>query len=319
MSTTRRQGSPDDASFAGDHRRQPTRRSVLASLASAVLAAPGAPGAAEVPLRITLPALPLGALEHTVYFPQLLRLALTKTSDEGPFEIGHFPEPMSSLRQIAELSRRGAINVMWDGTSHQRETELLPVRISLLRELNDYRAFLIREEDQPRFSRLQTLDDLRHLQAGAGENWPSVDVLRHNRLPVVTTTSYGSLFPMLRASRFDYLPRGVHEVWAEQRNHAVHRLAIEQTTFLHYPVPFYFFVSREDAALAARIERGLLAAMADGSFDKLFHGVPSFQRSQDEIASGRRRVFALQMPPPGPGLLSLAPGPYNHALPPRHS
>lgn len=289
--------------------RQRQRRGVVASLAAALLAPVAAAADAPVPLRITLPALPLGALEHTVYFPQLLRLALTKTSSEGPFEIGHFPEPMSSLRQIAELSRRGVINLMWDGTSRQRETELLPVRIPLLRELNDYRVFLIRDEDQPRFSRVHSLDDLRGLQAGAGENWPSVDVLRHNRLPVVTTTSYGSLFPMLRAGRFDYLPRGVHEVWAEQRSQAVHRLAIEQTIFLHYPVPFYFFVSRQDAALAARIERGLLAALADGSFDKLFLGVPSFQRSRDEIHAGRRRILELQMPPAGPTPPSSGPRP----------
>jgi ABC-type amino acid transport substrate-binding protein len=306
MGTTCRLPKPP----AGNGPRQPNRRRVVASLAAAALAAPGAGGAASAsPLRITLPALPLGALEHTVYFPQLLRLALTKTGDEGPFEIGHFPEPMSSLRQIAELSRRGAINVMWDGTSHQRETELLPVRISLLRELNDYRVFLIREEDQPRFSRLRSLDDLRSLQAGAGDNWPSVDVLRHNRLPVVTTSSFGSLFPMLRAGRFDYLPRGVHEVWAEQRSQAAQGLAIEQTVFLHYPVPFYFFVSRDDAALAARIERGLFAAQADGSFDKLFLGIPSFQRGRDEIHAGKRRILALQMPPPGPALPSSGPRP----------
>lgn len=306
MGTTCRLPKPP----AGNGPRQPNRRRVVASLAAAALAAPAAVGAANAsPLRITLPALPLGALEHTVYFPQLLRLALTKTGDEGPFEIGHFPEPMSSLRQIAELSRRGVINVMWDGTSHQRETELLPVRISLLRELNDYRVFLIREEDQPRFSRLRSLDDLRSLQAGAGDNWPSVDVLRHNRLPVVTTSSFGSLFPMLRAGRFDYLPRGVHEVWAEQRSQAAQGLAIEQTVFLHYPVPFYFFVSREDAALAARIERGLFAAQADGSFDKLFLGIPSFQRGRDEIHAGKRRILALQMPPPGPALPSSGPRP----------
>lgn len=288
---------------------QPTRRGALASLAAAALVAPAAASAANAPLRITLPALPLGALEHTLYFPQLLRLALARTSDDGPFEIRHFSEPMSSLRQIAELRRRGAINVMWDGTSDQREAELLPVRIPLLRELNDYRVFLIREEDQARFGRLRGLDELRRLQAGAGENWPSVDVLRHNGLPVVTTASYGSLFPMLRAGRFDYLPRGVHEVWAEQRSQAAHRLAIEPGTFLHYPVPFYFFVSRDDTALASRIERGLTAALADGSFDKLFRGIPSFQLSLDEIAAGRRRVFELQMPPPGPAPAVPAPTP----------
>ena len=270
-----------------------TRRRDALALLSAV-ALPTA-RAAE-PLRITVPQLAPSAQEHASYFPQLLRLALEKThASDGPFEIRHYAEAMSGPRQFAELKKDGALNLVWDGTDPRRETELLPVRISLLRELNDYRVFLIRKGDQARFNAVRSLADLRQFSAGAGETWPSTGVLRANGLPVVTSIGYEQLFAMLGAGRFDYMPRGVYEAWYEQSQHG--DLAIEEGLFLHYSVPFYFFTSRKNPALADRIERGLRAAMADGSFDRLFHSIPSFRRSLDEIHASKRRVIELRLPP----------------------
>ena len=248
-------------------------------------------------LRIVIPPLHDSAREHAAYFPQLLKLALDKTeASDGPFEIHHFDQQLTSPRQATEIARNGVINVMWDGTNAQREADLLPVRISLLRNLNDYRLFLIRAEDEDKFRAVRTLDDLRHLTAGTGVNWPSTDVLRLNGLPVVTSIAYEYLFPMLAVKRFDYMPRGVHEAWSEQRVHAHEGLVIEKTLFLHYPVPYYFFVSRSNPALAARIEHGLRLAQKDGSFDKLFNSVPSFVRANEEIQARQRRVFELRTP-----------------------
>jgi hypothetical protein len=233
------------------------------------------------------------AIRHAVYFPQLLRLALEKTRAEGPFEIVQIEQNLTSPRQAIELRNNGIINLMWDGTNRQRETELWPVRVPLLRNLNDYRVFLIRAEDSERFGAIRTLDDLRTLKAGAGVNWPSTDILRANRIPVVTSIAYEYLFPMLRAKRFDYMPRGVYEAYNEQRANAKENLAIEQTIFLHYRVPFYFFVSRENSALGKRVERGLRMAIKDGSFDKLFNSIPAFRQAQLDIDSHKRRVFEL--------------------------
>ncbi|MBW8848798.1 MAG: transporter substrate-binding domain-containing protein [Burkholderiales bacterium] len=271
------------------------RRAVLALLSAASLPCLPSARAAE-PLRVTVPRLSPSSQEHATYFPQLLRLALEKTrASDGPFEIKTYEQTMSGARQLAELKNNGAIDLVWDGSNAKREAELLPVRFSLLRELNDYRVFLIRKGDQTRFQAVRTLADLSQFTAGAGDNWPSTTVLRANGLPVVTSIGYEQLFAMLAARRFDYMPRGVYEAWYEQRQHS--GLVIEQTLFLHYSVPFYFFTSRDNPALADRIERGLRAALADGSFDRLFRSIPSFKRSLDEIHAGKRRVLELQLPP----------------------
>lgn len=264
-------------------------------LACAALLLAAATAWAAAPLELVIPALHQSAKEHAAYFPQLLRLAMEKTAEtDGPFVIRHFDGELTSPRQALELKMNGVINVMWDGTNAQREVELRPIRVSLLRELNDYRVFLIRKEDRATFAAIKSLDDLRKLNAGAGVNWPSTDILRANGLPVVTSITYKALFPMLKVKRFDYMPRGIYEAWYEQRMHANDGLVIEEGIFLHYRVPFYFFVSRENKALAERITRGLQLAQRDGSFDKLFNSFPAFQRSQAEIEAGKRRIFELK-------------------------
>ncbi len=266
-----------------------------ALLAASASGAPdsAAPDSAAPVLRVVTPGLHPSSLGHAVYFPQLLRLALEKTRAEGPYEIVAIDQHLTSPRQAIELKNNGIINLMWDGTDRQRETDFFTVRVSLLRHLNNYRVLLIRAEERDRFEAIRTLDQLRELKAGAGVNWPSTDILRGNGIPVVTSIAYEYLFPMLRARRFDYMPRGVYEAYHEVRANPRENLAIDQHIFLHYPVPFYFFVSQENAPLGKRVERGLRIAIKDGSFDKLFDSIPAFQQAQAEIASRKRRIFKL--------------------------
>ena len=267
--------------------------------AASTLACAGAadrnPAPDNAPLmRFVLPSVTPGSEVQVTYFHLLLRLALEKT--EGPFSIEFYPHELTSPRRALEIKRNGVINIMWDGTNAQRERELLPIRISLVRDLNDYRVFLIRKEDEARFRAVRSLADLRKFTAGGGVNWPSVDVLRHNGLAVETAVNYSSLFPMLKAKRFDYLPRGVHEAWAEEQVYGKDGLMVEPTIFLHYRVPFYFFVSRDNKAMAERVEKGLKLAQADGSFDRLLNGYPAFRRALSEIAARKRKVFELELP-----------------------
>jgi hypothetical protein len=252
--------------------------------------------AIAAPLRVAIPRFeaenPIAA-----YYPQLLTLALEKTAEtDGPFELVQATQALTSLRQAAELKSKGMVDLIWDSSNAERETDLLPIRISLLRNLHDYRVLLIRAEDAGRYAQVRTVNDLRSLTAGAGVNWPSTEALRYNKLPVVTSVDYVKLFPMLRARRFDYILRGVHAGYNEERSYGSSGLIVERTLFLRYPGRFYFFVNKTNTALAERVERGLHIALKDGSFDKLFQSVEDFRLSEAEIKSGRRRVIELAHP-----------------------
>ncbi len=246
-------------------------------------------------LHITTPPLEKSAHVHEAFFLQVLQLALEKNvATDGPFVIEQHREHFSHKRFLSELSREnGAIDIIWTMNDKRREQELLPIKISLLRGLNSYRIFLIRKEDQEKFNSITTLQDLSKLAAGSGAIWPDTPILESNGLPVITAAHYELLFTMLAAKRFDYFPRGLYEIWNEQQANIDKQFSIEQTLMLHYPAPIYFFVNKKNAALANRIERGLLLAMNDGSFDRLFFSIPGFKKGFDEMHNSSRRILTL--------------------------
>src|SRR4051812_8507769 len=166
-------------------------------------------------LHISIPPMAKTATEHASYYPKLLRLAFAKTeSKDGAFTISEYPHELVGARFIAELKRKGVVNVIWAISTHEREQEMLPIRIPLLKELNSYRIFLIRKSDEERFKNISTLDELRQFKAGQGAHWSDTAVLMANNLPVITSIENDLLFNMLIANRFDYFPRGLDEVWS---------------------------------------------------------------------------------------------------------
>ena len=245
-------------------------------------------------LHIVTPPIEKNAEAQAIYFYKLLLLVLDKTeATDGPYDVKFYPQRLTTERFLVELKNGGAVNLMWTTSNKKREQALLPIRISLLKDLNSYRIFLIRKGDQPKFDKVRTLDDLRKLNAGLGSQWPDTDVMRDNDLQVVTSLTYDSLFKMLAAKRFDYFPRGLYEVWDEAKLRGDMGLVIEKNLMLYYDAPFYFFVNKTNLPLASRIERGLKIALEDGSFDELLMSVPGFKRGIEEQLNSHRKLFKL--------------------------
>lgn len=210
------------------------------------------------------------------YFLALLTLALEQTQgDFGSYELQPQLYINSQRRAIGLLARGEVLDVLWTVTSRVREKALLPVRIPLLKGLMGYRLLIIRQQDEARFARVDTLAELRSLTAGQGRDWPDADILAANGLPVVAGASYNSLFLMLQAGRFDYLPRGLNEPYDELRQRPDLQLMVEPHLLLVYPTAEYFFVNKNNESLARRIRIGLLRAIEDGSFAYLLQHFPA--------------------------------------------
>lgn len=269
------------------------------ALAALLLAgACGGAGAGAPPARPPLVVPATAATPQAAYFTDLLQLVLDKTADtDGEQGIAAHPARVSLARSVEMLRLGRELDVIWTVSDAERERTLLPVRISLLKELNNYRVFLIRAGDQARFDQIASLRELRKLTAGAGRHWADAAILRHNGFAVETSVRYDTLFPMLAAGRFDFFPRGLYEAWNEAAAHRALGLCVERRFMLYYPAPFYFFVNRDRSALARRLERGLRLAMADGSFDRLLNSYPAFRQGHAELAHTQRTVFHLALPP----------------------
>ncbi|MBW7565337.1 transporter substrate-binding domain-containing protein [Chromobacterium subtsugae] len=199
-----------------------------------------------------------GALAHTDkrYGPALARPSL---------------EPMNKNRQLLSLTQGQGLTLMWGSISRELQQKTLPVYIPLRKGLLGYRIALIRRDRQDEFNRTASLADLKKFSLGQGRGWADVDILRGAGFHVITN-EYPQLFGMIEARRIDLFPRGINEVYAE---YAAHRdqtpsLAVEAHLALHYANPYYFYVAKDNAALAQRLEQGLRLMMRDGSFDEIF-------------------------------------------------
>ncbi|QAU34951.1 hypothetical protein [Janthinobacterium sp. 17J80-10] len=250
------------------------------------------PAQAAKPLSVIHPDRPSAIDGRYDFQIRLLKLALDKSG------VAYHMRPsnikMEQGRSLLQLEKGADIDVLWSMTSREREQKLRPIRIPIDKGLTGYRVFLIKRENLQKFARVRTLDQLRHYEAGQGSHWPDTRILQANGLNVYGATVYENLFSMLDAARFDYFPRSITEVWDEIEAHPERSLVIEPTILLTYPAAAYYFVNKDNQALASAIETGLLRAIRDGSFDLLFDEYyGEFIRKAD---LRNRKVIRLQNP-----------------------
>ncbi len=230
------------------------------------------------------------------YFVSLLKLSLDKTKNLGSYKLASAGNKMVQRRAIANLSQGISIDILWTMTSKEREETLLPIRIPLLKGLLGHRIFIIKKEDESRFSKIENINELKSLSAGQGKGWPDTDILKSSGFKVVESPTYISLFKMLESNRFDYFPRGVNEPWSEVVQHQDKNLVVEKTLLIQYPAPIYFFFKKSNSALASRIEKGLWLAIEDGSFDKLFKSHPANTDIFKKANINNRKIFRIPNP-----------------------
>lgn len=203
------------------------------------------------------------------YLVELLRLAVDRSGTA--YEFVESGEAMTQARVIREIAgSSGRLDLAWTMTSSMRETQMLPVRVPVDRGLIGHRIAFVRREHAERWAGLRSLADLRSYTAGQGHDWPDTEILRANGLPVQGATRYELLFDMLRRGRIDYFPRAVFEIDDEVPRALARDLVVEPHVLIRYPAASYLFVRRDRPALAADLTRGLEAAAADGSFQRLF-------------------------------------------------
>lgn len=223
---------------------------------------------------------------------ELLSLALQQSGKDYRLQVNH--NVSMQLRALKNMRLGRDIDVVWSGTSKERELRLRPIRIPIDKGLLGWRIPLIRANDVDRFGAINTLQDLQALTAGQVHDWPDVDVLKANGLTVAKSASYTGLFKMLAAGRVDYFPRSVAEIWLEQQLHTGKALVVDPHIMLVYPSALYFFVNKENHELAHDIERGLETLIASGEFDALFNRHHGDYLSRARVAE--RKVFQLLNP-----------------------
>lgn len=252
---------------------------------------------AEEILQVSLPGSGIAKPTDLYYFYiQAFDLALSKTrATDGDYKIVFNDHGGGFARDKAMLMAGVGIDAMWLSATKERRDQLQVIDIDLLKGLNNYRVLVINPEDQERFNKVKTLQDLKQLKVGVVMYWTDGTIMKDNGFKITHSPNYLGLFKMLAARRFDFVSRGLHENGVEVDTQASYNLVTEKTILLKYDVPvnYCFFVNKNNKKLADRLERGLKLAQKDGSFDELFAQIPGLKHGEEILYQPHRNTFVL--------------------------
>ncbi|AUG54282.1 hypothetical protein [Thalassospira marina] len=215
------------------------------------------------------------------YHVELLRLAQAY-SDNSFALLPVCMDYPTEKRRIAMLKTGEETNIVYFGTSPEREKNLLAVHFPIYLGTTGLRLFLTRPDISARLDQVQNLADLRQFTFGQGLGWPDSTILQQNGLAVIEGR-YLTLHSMLALDRFDLYPRAYWQIQGEYdwMHQSEPTLVINHKVALYYPQPIYFFISPEYPQLHDAVLRGLIRAWQDGAVLALlrqnYETAPSFR------------------------------------------
>jgi len=270
---------------------------IIAALLASLPCQAGTPPAPA--LRVAYPAAESAGDARQQYPKAVLAMALRHAA--VPFDLQASRIPANQLRVARMVASGDGIDVMWTAATDALQQDLRRVPHAIDRGMLGWRVLLLRRGDDARFAAVRDLASLRPFHGAQGHDWPDLTILRSAGLQVLASPSYDSLFSMLSRGRVDYVPRSVLEVTDELAHRPDHDLVLERRLLLRYPSGLYFFVRRDNDALAEALELGLARADADGCLDRLFHA------TYDAVLAPLQLDARTVIPLPNP-LWSASPG-----------
>ncbi|WP_206483484.1 hypothetical protein [Thalassotalea sp. G2M2-11] len=233
-----------------------------------------------------------GTLEQS-YQSELLEHVLSY-HPEKQYTLVNLKKKIPKYRAFIFMNQQQYIDVIFGGSTIEREQQALPIRIPVLKGLNGLRMPLVNKKQANLFKNIHTIEQFKQLVPGQFHRWSDTKVLEANDIRVEKGSDYQGLFFMLAKQRFDYFPRSILEIDWEYQDHKSLNIAINGTTLIYYPTAYYFYVAKDNQTLADDIRYGLEQALSDGSFDQLFY--KHFRHALDRLEQNQFKIFILKNP-----------------------
>jgi hypothetical protein len=212
------------------------------------------------------------SVKKTSHNIKVIRRSLEITQPEyGSFKLEIVDVDMSAIRMRSATADGKIINTVIVPASEQWDKHNIPVRIPVRLGLLSYRILLVNEVDLPSFDKVTTLHELNNFTAGLVKGWTTTEIYKSNKMNFVATGHFNGMFQMLDKQRFDYIPRGIYEIYdeLEERNTLLKSVVVEPSLALYIPTSSYVYVSPTQPRLAKRIELGLGKLMANGELKEI--------------------------------------------------
>lgn len=230
------------------------------------------------------------------YDRALIRLALETTrASDGDYRLVASPPMNFDRAKTYARSNLGQNFLVKQGLGTELEPELMFLRFPVELGIVGFRICFLSDSIKDRVAAVESLEELKQFSFGQGLGWSDGKILRHHGFNVVEIADYDSLFPMVAANRFDLFCRGANEVLTEYRLHEhLKGFAVDESFVLIYPLPRFFVTHKDNAAVADRIMRGLVAAFHSGAVHRLW--LEYHRESIEFTRISQRRLFLIENP-----------------------
>ncbi|MDF1764646.1 MAG: transporter substrate-binding domain-containing protein [Oleibacter sp.] len=188
------------------------------------------------------------------YYRDLLLLILNHELLNISIEI---PNTEASQRRSFQMLEDGSLDIVWAGTSETYEKQYRAIKVPLYGGLLGLRLALIRRSDKAVFDVITDASQLKSLSACQSDQWADADILEDNGYLVERAVKFSTMHLMLSRGRCDYFPRGITEAYNEAKQPGNENLMVYERIALYYHFHMYFFVEKENEALAMILETRL--------------------------------------------------------------
>lgn len=229
------------------------------------------------------------------YTQEILIAALDSTiASHGEYEIQRLN--LNQMATVILMRKEGYGDVIQGATREEWETNLIPIKIPILKGMLGLRVLFIHQDSQATFDKINSIEELKTLLSGAGSYWSITKVFAYHHFNLVQLDRQDSMYSMLEKKRFDYVTRGLHEALIEYEIFKLkeHNISIEKNLLINIPLPAYFFVNPNKPHLAKRIESGLTNIINNGVLDAIFK--KHFKDKFQQLNLVNRTVFNLKNP-----------------------
>jgi len=215
----------------------------------------------------------LGFDKRAKHKDEVIIRSLEVTVDEyGPFTFEAVDVDMTPSRALASMKTGSLINIFIAPDSEVWNESTIPIKIPIRQGLLSYRLLLVNKIDLPKYNKVKSFDDLKHLRAGLQNDWITTKIFKKLEMNVITAHNFEGLFLMLNKQRSDYIPRAIYEIYDElnTRKEKLSNVVVEPTLALYLPMFSFVYISPKEQRIASRIKSGLVKLTQTGELKEIF-------------------------------------------------
>lgn len=228
----------------------------------------------------------------------VIKTALTLTEAEyGSFTIKSELPLLQGKRMIDGVAKGDIINISIGPYNQEWNENTFTIPVPIRGGALSYRLLLIHKKDLKQYEHVKTIEDLKRFNAGVLSIWATKELLQNQKLPTIDSNHYDGLFTMLNNHRFDYIARGIYEIFDELALYGeqLNNIVIEPTLAIYAPTYTLIYVSPNYPKLAERLHKGLLLMVENGDLKRIF---TQYYGNSVKKSNIENRTILYLTPPP---------------------